>query len=121
MFFVIGLSPERKQLSFSQQGVCPVCGRMARFDLWRTANCLTLFFLPVCRFAKQYFFITSCCGASCALPPALGKAAAHGALSSIDLQSLHFSSGAAQPRLCPACGFPANPGFQFCPKCGMRL
>ena len=121
MFFIMGVTPGRKPLPFSQQGICPVCGRMARFEIRMDCYCLTLFFLPVFRFRKRYFLTSTCCGAACELPAGLGKAAERGEADSIDPLAMHFTAGTPQPKRCPACGFEADPSFQFCPKCGARL
>lgn len=120
MFFILGISPKSWQLPFQQQGPCPVCGRLAHFEVWVTANCLALFFIPVFRFGKQYSLVASCCGASCELPPSLGKAIARGEVTSLDLSQLQFD-GWPQGKRCPACGAEADPSFQFCPHCGARL
>ena len=120
MFFVIGMTPKNWILPFQQQGICPVCGRMTRFEAWAAANCLSLFFIPVFRFGKRYSLVGACCGASCELPPALGKAIERGEVDSVDLSQLHFS-GWPQGKRCPSCGADADPSFQFCPRCGARL
>lgn len=118
MFFIVGLTPNSWQLPFQQQGICPVCGRMARFEVWATANCLTLFFLPVCRFGKRYTLVSSCCGASCELPSALGKAVERGEIAELNLAQMEFYGGGKR---CPACGAEADPSFRFCPHCGAPL
>lgn len=121
MFFIMGISPRSKQLDFSQQGVCPACGRLTRFEVWVTMTCLTLFFIPTLRWGKRYYLKSTCCGAVCELPRSLGDAIARGEVTSIDPSSLHFSGGAPCVKRCPACGFTTDEDYQFCPKCGSRL
>ncbi len=120
MFFVIGMSPKRWQLSFRQQGICPVCGRMARFEGWASANCLSLFFIPVLRFGKRYYLVSACCGASCELPRELGRSMERGEVDRLDLSQFQFSGGRPQGA-CPGCGAEVDPAFSFCPHCGARL
>lgn len=119
MFFVMGITPKQWKLPFSQQGICPSCGRMSRFEVWATAQCLTLFFIPVFRFGKRYTMSAVCCGAVCELPAALGKAMERGEVDAVDLSSLPFSR--SRRSRCPGCGRETDPSFQFCPYCGAQL
>ena len=119
MFFMMGITPKQWALPFSQQGICPVCGRMSRFEVWVTAQCLSLFLIPVFRFGKRYMLSSVCCGAACELPAELGKAIERGEIESVDLSAMPFSR--SRERRCPGCGRESDPSFQFCPYCGTPL
>lgn len=120
MFFIMGVSPKNRLLPFTQQGICPVCGGMTRFEVRAEASCLTLFFIPVLRFGGRYLLVSTCCGAACELPRALGKAIERGEVDSIDPSQFLFSGG-GRGRRCPSCGAEADPSFRFCPHCGAPL
>lgn len=125
MFFMMGIFPEEKQLDFTQTGICPACGRMGRYEVFRTCSCLSLFFIPVWRWGKQYRVRMNCCGAAYALSPEKGHAIEHdpsaATLTPDDLTPLS-SPRNTTTRHCPACGFISyDPSFTYCPKCGRPM
>ena len=113
MFFLMGIYPEEKQLEFTQTAICPACGRLGRLEVSRTCSCLSLFFLPVWRWGRQY-----------RAHPEKGREIERNpsgvALTPDDLTPL--SGPRNTTRHCPACGFISyDPSFTFCPKCGCRM
>lgn len=124
MFFMMGIFPEEKQLDFTQTGICPACGRLGRYEVFRTCSCLSLFFIPVWRWGKQYRVRMNCCGAVYALLPEKGRAIEHdpSAVTLIPDDLTPLSGPRNTTRHCPACGFISyDPAFTFCPKCGQRM
>ena len=45
MFFMMGITDGRKDLDFSQQMICNVCGRHGRYQVFMTYTVLSLFFI----------------------------------------------------------------------------
>ena len=62
MFFMMGITDGRKDLDFSQQMICNVCGRYGRYQVFMTYTVLSLFFIPCFKWNKHYYVTTSCCG-----------------------------------------------------------
>ena len=189
MFFIMGVTQGSKQIGFRQNIVCPVCGRHGSWIIYMTYTVLTLFFIPIFKWNRQYFVRTTCCDRTWQLDPELGKRIARGEDVPIrpeDLQDLSawepgkydpatnssgsgfaaedarnpvpypdgrtdhtghvnpwtnqqaeagskdsdvvsedFEAGSAElaaaKRICPNCGYEADPDFVFCPKCGSKL
>lgn len=46
MFFMMEITDGRKDLDFSQQMICNVCGRYGRYQVFMTYTVLSLFFIP---------------------------------------------------------------------------
>ncbi len=124
-FFIIGITDGRKDLAYNRQIICDACGRYGRYDVFMTFTALSLFFIPVFKWNKQFFVRTSCCGALFELDPDLGKRIARG--EDVEIQSIHLrrtqSNGyyTQDVKTCSHCGYQTTEDFDFCPKCGERL
>ena len=129
MFFMMGIFPEEKQLDFTQTGICPACGRLGRYEVFRTCSCLSLFFIPIWRWGKQYRVRMNCCGAVYALDAEIGRRIARGEAAAIRPEDLDGPIGPAvedhfrrAPRhRCRFCGYETDENFDYCPKCGRRF
>lgn len=127
MFFIVGIGPRRKQLDYDQTVVCPRCGRYGHIAVFVECQCFSFFFIPLFRWGKTYFLQMGCCGASCALDEATGRALERGEIRALDASALRFSKpweAHDAPRArqsCAHCGFSTEEDFQFCPKCGAPL
>ena len=125
MFFMIGVSPQRKD--FEYHGgvmICERCGAYGRYRVFMTCMCLSLFFIPVFKWKKQYFAQTSCCGTTYALDPEIGQRIAHGQNVEIlprHLREVDQGADRGRVRRCAACGYVTEEDFIFCPKCGRRF
>ena len=73
MFFMMGITDGRKDLDFSQQMICNVCGRYGRYQVFMTYTVLSLFFIPCFKWNKHYYVTTSCCGSMYELDSEIGK------------------------------------------------
>ena len=62
MFFMMGITDGRKDLDFSQQMICNVCGRYGRYQVFMTYTVLSLFFIPCFRWNKHYYVLGSTAG-----------------------------------------------------------
>lgn len=133
MFFMIGVTPGRKDLPLDQLVICGRCGRYGRYRVFMTFTQLLLFFIPCLKWGKRYYVEMSCCGALYELDPEAGEQIARGSRTEIrqgDLTlvrdgngsgSRQAGTGAKRMRACPACGYETEEDFTFCPKCGERL
>ena len=73
MFFMIGITNGRKDLSFRQTMICSRCGRYGSYTVYVTFMQLLLFFIPCFKWNRQYFVETSCCGTVYQLDPEVGR------------------------------------------------
>ncbi|MFQ7106092.1 MAG: zinc ribbon domain-containing protein [Neglectibacter timonensis] len=128
MFFIIGISDGRKDLNFNQMVICSSCGQYGRYTVYMTYTALSLFFIPVFKWNRQYFVQTSCCGKVYRLNPETGRRIAWGEQLEIQPGDLEPLSGGWQSgqyyhrvKRCMSCGFSTDEDYEFCPKCGRRL
>ena len=122
MFFIMGITDGQKQLDFNQTILCGNCGGYGRYEVFMTYTVLTLFFIPVFRWNRQYFVRTTCCNALYRLDREVGKRIAKGenvVLSDRDLQPLGTGQGSV--KRCGFCGFTTTEDYEHCPKCGRRF
>ncbi|MCR4891157.1 MAG: zinc ribbon domain-containing protein [Lachnospiraceae bacterium] len=125
MFFIMGITEDRKDFELNQLITCSVCGKYGRFIVFMTYTVLSLFFIPTFKWNKHYYVQTSCCGSLYELDPEIGKAIARGEQVEIRQENLTkissgggFSSGYKK---CRQCGYETTEDFEYCPKCGTRF
>ena len=131
MFFIMGISQGNKELDFSQTIICEACGRYGRYEVFMSYTYLSLFFIPLFKWDKHYYVRSSCCKTLYELDPEKGRAIAEGRKVTINSSDLVLRSrGNGSPhdyednkyrKICPSCGYSADPDFEYCPKCGKSL
>lgn len=134
MFFMMGIMPGQKELSYTQTVICDRCGQYGRYMVYMTYTVLSLFFIPVFKWGKKYYVKMSCCGASYELDREVGRQIERGQDVEIrpgdlelirgqgyDIRSAGKDSDDTVLRCCPNCGFTTEEDYDFCPKCGSRL
>ncbi|MBS4960844.1 MAG: zinc ribbon domain-containing protein [Clostridiales bacterium] len=120
MFFLIGITNGLKKLNFSQNTLCPSCGRMGQMEVYMTYLCLSLFFIPIIKWGRHYYAQSSCCGQRFQLSDELGKKISRG--ESVILSDLDLSEqlGGCMHE-CSNCGTQVGSDYLYCPKCGQKL
>ncbi len=78
MFFMIGITTGRKDLSCNQMIICSHCGKYGRYSVYMTYTVLSLFFIPCFRWNRKYYVTTSCCDTTYRLDPETGRKIARG-------------------------------------------
>ena len=124
MFFIMGITPRSKQLQYNNSVyICDRCGQYGRYEVFMTCMCLSLFFIPVFQWKKQYVVKTTCCHAQYELHPEIGQAIARGHEVEIRPEHLKPLGGCEQVRYkrCIQCGFSTTEDFRYCPNCGKEL
>ncbi|SFG06722.1 zinc ribbon domain-containing protein [Oribacterium sp. WCC10] len=128
MFFIFGMNQGRKDLNYNQQMTCDICGRMGQYRVWMTYMSFSIFFIPVFKWRKIYYVVTSCCGSVYELRPETGRAIEHGqnvSISTSDLYLKQKGAGAenrkAATKICYGCAYEAPEDFEFCPRCGKKF
>lgn len=122
MFFIMGITEGQKQLDHVQTIICKNCGRYGRYEVIMTYTVLTLFFIPIFRWNRQYFVRSTCCNSLYRLDREVGKRIAGGEKVEIcdrDLQPV--SRGNDCWKRCSYCGFATTEDYEYCPKCGRRF
>lgn len=121
MFLLMGMGEKEEQLPLDQLEICPVCGRYGRVQVFMRCRCLTLFFLPVFRWNRQYCVRMSCCSAAAPLSHEAGELVRRGEAQALRLNKLDFRRGPGGVERCPGCGALVAPGYRFCPHCGRAI
>ena len=126
MFFMMGITPGRKDLDFNQTIVCPDCGGYGRYNVFMTYMVLSLFFIPIFKWNKHYYVQSSCCHRIYELDLEAGKRIARGEPVEIDPEDLQdikmeFNDYRVYKSRCENCNFETAEDFDFCPKCGRRF
>ena len=126
MFFIMGISEDRKDIPYDgQMVICGSCGRYGRYIVYMTFTVLLLFFIPCFKWNRQYYVRMNCCNTVYSLDPEIGKRIAKGENMEILPEHLTLVSGGRQQwtgmKQCMNCGFTTNEDYDFCPKCGRRL
>ncbi len=123
MFFVMGISDGQKRFDFVQTIICNNCGGYGRYEVFMTYMVLSLFFIPVFKWSKQYFVKSTCCGTVYQLDPEVGKRIARGEDVQIQESDLQMCNRGFRKtfKRCKNCGFSTEENYDFCPKCGNPL
>ncbi|MEA4973354.1 MAG: zinc ribbon domain-containing protein [Candidatus Metalachnospira sp.] len=122
MFFMIGITEGRKRFEQLIHIICPCCGNAGKAVVYMTYTCLSLFFIPVYKWNKQYYVEMDCCGSLYRLNEQKGKSIAKGEdviVTSDDLEPVN--NGRSYIRRCPNCGYTLDSGYEYCPHCGRKL
>lgn len=125
MFFIMGISNGRKELDYAPNSIhiCKKCASYCRYKVYCTYMVLTVFFIPLFKWSKEYYVECSGCGTVFSLNKNLGKSIEHGAdiiISADDIEEISCYQD-NQYKKCPKCGYMAEKGFEFCPKCGEKF
>ena len=123
MFFIMGINQGRKDSEYNQMIICDYCGAYGRYQVFMTYMCLSLFFIPLFKWNKQYYVQSTCCNTVYSLDPEIGRHIAERKNVEIlpkHLTQVHIGYRSRYKR-CNNCGFKAQEDFEFCPKCGMRF
>lgn len=119
MFFIMGITEGRKRFEQLFSIICPACGNAGRAVVYMTYTCLSLFFIPVFKWNRQYYVEMECCSTLFMLNEEKGRQIAAGK-DVIILQSDLTPVGVADKR-CPQCGTIVDRSFEYCPRCGRKL
>jgi len=119
---MIGVMPFKKEIEYLYSCICPKCGHMCHYEVFYSGNCLSLFFIPILRWGKQYYVRSSCCGTTYILEKSVGDAISKGENIIIQSSDLTEVNSYYTPiRRCSSCGYECTDDFDFCPKCGSKL
>lgn len=123
MFFFafFGIQDREERLGACPNVVCPECGRLTRFDVYKYYKYLHIFFIPTFRWDTRYLVRTPCCGALYELDPEIGRAFERNPNTEIRPERLRRLNAASPYKYCPTCQVTVPPDFEYCPYCGGKL
>ena len=122
MFFIFGINRREEDLGNFSAGPCKVCGQGGNFQAFVTYQVFSIFFLPIIKWDRKYYLKEKSCGSIFEIDSDLGRDIEDGRninISDSDLKLI--STSYRQTKTCPACGYQADPSFDYCPKCGTKL
>ena len=71
---MIGIYNRFKELKYNgEMTVCSSCGRYCSYKILVEYTCLSLFFIPVAKWGKRYYAVSTCCGKKKDLTKEQGK------------------------------------------------
>lgn len=120
MFFIFGISTKEKKLDFTQSIVCSNCGSYGRYEAFMTYSYFSLFFIPILKWNKKYYITSTCCGSMYSVNKEVGRAIERGDninINESDLNPINIH----KKKLCSNCSFPIEDGFEYCPRCGVKI
>jgi len=123
MIFIGGISSKEKKLDFNQTIICSNCGKYGHYEIIVRYEYLNLFFIPILKWNKKYYAVSSCCGSIYSIDEEIGKRVERGENIFLKEQHLHLVQNGTVNfvKRCPNCGFETQENFQYCPKCASPL
>lgn len=121
MFFIMGITEGRKRFDQLFSIICPFCSNAGKAVVYMTYTCLSLFFIPVFKWNRQYYVEMECCGTLYMLNEEKGRQIASGKdviITPSDLTPVNYGT---YEKRCPECGSVVDRSFDYCPRCGKKL
>lgn len=120
MFFIgiFGIQDKIQIIKEYNQVLCK-CGCLTRGRLMQKFTYFHIFFIPVFRWNKQFFFQCRCCGRIYRVPD--GHVDEYQNKDYVDLNLLDDVGQNSDTYECRYCGARLDKGFIFCPYCGSRI
>lgn len=115
MFFIIDIIPMLKCMKVFQ-GTCDTCHIYGEVKLFKSYQCLRLFFIPILKWGTKYYLQPSC-GTSIQVEEEAAIALLHGQL---DINTLHLEHAVHQINVCHQCGHSLKEEYDYCPYCGYK-
>ncbi len=120
MIFIGGIGQGQKDLGFLQTLICKKCGRYGSVSVFMVYTYFSFFFIPLFKWGKKYYAVSSCCQTTFAIPDEVGKAIERREPITLREEDLEIL-GSADSSHCPECGFLVSPEYAYCPKCGRKI
>jgi len=123
MFFValLGIQNKDQKIGTYNNIVCPSCGRLARYDIYKSYNYFHIFFIPTFKWDVKYIVKTSCCGCYYKLNPSVGREFEKNPDTEIKPENLRPVNSYLPYSYCSNCKAEVPAEFSYCPYCGGKL
>lgn len=123
MFFIgiFGVEQAQKPIGKYNNTICPSCGAMTRFEIFKTYSYFHIFFIPTFKWNIKYYIKPSCCRSIYELDPVIGQQYEKGKNPDIRNEHLRPLNQYLPYKTCSSCGAKVESGYSFCPYCGRGL
>ncbi|AGC68182.1 hypothetical protein Cst_c11870 [Thermoclostridium stercorarium subsp. stercorarium DSM 8532] len=123
MFFVgvFGVQDKDKYIGAYNNIICPSCGSLARYEIFKTYRYFHIFFIPTFRWNIRYIAKTSCCGRLYELDPVVGREFENNPYAEIREENLRPLGNYSPFKYCINCRTNIPAEYNFCPYCGGKL
>jgi hypothetical protein len=116
-----GIQDKNKHVGTYSNTVCPSCGRLTGYEIYKTYRYFHIFFIPVFWWNVRYIVKTSCCGSLFEPDPLVGKEFAKKPGIEIREENLRRADYYSPFKHCSNCNTDVAADFVFCPYFGGRL
>ena len=123
MFFFafFGVQDREKELGTYNNIICPSCGRLSRYDIYKNYTYFHVFLIPTFKWNTRYYARAACCGALFELDPAVGREFERNPNTEIRPENLRRVQSYMPFKYCQNCRANVPIEFSFCPYCGGKL
>ncbi|HHU74806.1 MAG TPA: zinc ribbon domain-containing protein [Clostridiales bacterium] len=123
MIFIafFGIQDKEKDLGTKNNIVCPACGKLARYEIYKFYRYFHLFFIPIFRWNIKYMVKSSCCGCLYELDSLVGKNFENNPATDIREENLHPVNNYYPFKYCSNCKTDIPAEFHYCPYCGGKV
>lgn len=123
MFFMafFGIQDKERYIGTCNNIICPSCGRLTSFEVYKTYRYFHVFLIPVFRWNIRYIVKTPCCGSVYELDPFVGSEFEKNPYIEIKNENLRRVNQYMPYKYCPNCKTNVPAEFSYCPYCGAKL
>lgn len=125
MFFIafFGVDHKQKHIGTYNNTVCPSCGALTRYEIYKSYTYFHIFLIPTFRWNVKYIVKPACCGHLFELDPSVGRAFAKNPNTEIRKENMKniYSGEKSIYKYCHDCKKNVHPEYRFCPYCGGKL
>lgn len=123
MFFIgiFGIDQKNKSLCTYNNTICPACGALTRFEIFKTYSYFHMFFVPVFRWSIKYYLKSVCCDNLFELEKFVGQEIEKGNNPEIKSEHLHPINQRHAYKYCRSCQASFESSYSYCPYCGGKL
>lgn len=123
MFFIgiFGIQDKEQHVGTCNNIVCPSCGRLSRYEIYKSFRYFHIFFIPIFRWNLRYIAKTTCCSSFFEVDPAVGKEFEKNPNTEIRPENLHSVHRYSPFKHCPNCNTNVPAPYNYCPYCGGKL
>ncbi len=116
MFIFIDVTTLQKELK-RLSGHCKNCERQATMVLFKTYQCIRVFFIPIWHWGEHYYLVDEDCGARYEISEEDGVLLHYGKKTVEACEPLNRQQ---TPLKCPSCKRVVDQDYEFCPFCGAK-
>ncbi len=121
MIFISSITSKEKAVDYNKMIICPRCEAYGQVNLSYTYTSLSLFFIPVFKWNKEYYVNMGCCHGIFSLGKDLGEKIEKKKSVEIWAEDLIDLNIEMQVKTCSSCGKQVAYEYNYCPHCGRRI